>query len=331
MKTFLSTTGSGISRATCKPDGSWTVEQTLTGQAVTCLAKDPLKPGVVYAGTRTSGVLHSLDGGQSWTPTGLAGQTVKAVAVSPLNPGVIYAGTKPALLYVSHDYGQHWAELPSFRKIFSRRFWFSPAESPHTAYIQGIALSPVDPNVIIVGIEFGAVVRSTDGGKTWQDHRKGALRDCHTITFHFSQGNWVYEAGGTGAGTAISQDGGNTWVQNRAGLDRHYGWACAADPLQPEVSYLSVSSSPSKAHSENDAQAFIFRSNLDGKWVKLDGGLPQPLMYMPYALLTDPSEPGHVYTGLSNGDVWCSKNLGEAWEQLPFNLKSVHRSMVMLP
>lgn len=330
MRTFLSTTGSGISRATCKPDGRWIIEQTLTGQEVTCLATDIIRPGSIYAGTRTSGVLHSLDGGLSWTPTGLDGQTVKAIAASPLNPGVIYAGTKPALIYVSHDFGQHWEELPSFRKIFSRRFWFSPAEAPFTAYIQGIALSPVDPNMIVIGIEAGAVVRSTDGGKTWQDHRPGALRDCHSITFHSSQGNWVYEAGGTGAGTAISRDDGNTWVQNRAGLDRHYGWACAADPLHPEISYLSVSLSPSKAHSMNDAKAFIFRSNSDGNWEKLGGGLPQPLKHMPYALLTDPSEPGYVYAGLSNGDVWFSKDQGEAWERLPCNLKSVHRSMIML-
>lgn len=331
MRTFLSTTGSGICRATCGSDGRWTVEQALAGQVVTCLAADPLRHGEVYAGTHTSGVLRSVDGGQSWTPSGLAGQVVKSIAVSPLVPGMLFAGTKPACLFRTLDYGLHWEELLSFRKIFSRRFWFSPAEAPFTAYIQGIALSPVDQDVIVIGVEFGAVVRSVDGGKTWQDHRKGALRDCHSITFHSSQGNWVYEAGGTGAGTAISRDGGNTWVQNRAGLDRHYGWACAADPFHPEVSYLSISSSPSKAHSENDAQAFIFRSNADGKWEKLEGGLPRPLQHMPYALLTDPSEPGHVYAGLSNGDVWCSKNLGEAWERLPFNLNSIHRSMVMLP
>jgi hypothetical protein len=331
MATFLSTTGSGISRATCRPDGRWTVEQALTGQAVTCLAAAPFQSGSVYAGTRTSGVLHSTDGGQSWTPTGLAGRIVKAIAVSPLVPGMLFAGTKPACLFRSLDYGLSWEELTSFRNIFSRRFWFSPAEPPFSAYIQGIALSPADTAVILVGIEAGAVVRSVDGGKTWQDHRKGALRDCHSITFHSSQGNWVYEAGGTGAGIAISRDGGNTWEQNRAGLDRHYGWACAADPVHPEVSYVSVSPSPSNAHSESDAQAYIYRSNVAGKWEKLDGGLPQPLNHMPYALLTDPSEPGHVYAGLSNGDVWYSRDLGDSWERLPLNLKSIRRSMILLP
>ena len=331
MKVFLSTNGDGISRAERIDDTGWRLENLLDGQEVTCLTVDPLQAGAIYAGTRGQGVLHSTDDGKTWSSAGLIGHTVKAISVSPQNPGVIYAGTKPALLYVSYDHGQHWAELSSFRKITSRRFWFSPAETPFTAYVQGIALSPVDQNVIVVGIEFGAVVRSTDGGKTWGDHRKGALRDCHSITFHGSQGNWIYEAGGTGAGTAISQDGGNTWTQNQAGLDRHYGWACAADPFQPEISYLSVSPAPSKAHSENNAQACIFRSGAEGKWEKLAGGLPQPLNYMPYALLTDPSEPEHVYAGLSNGDVWCSQDRGASWSQMPFSLKSVRRSMVMLP
>ena len=276
-----------------------------------------------------NGVLCSPDQGRSWFPAGLSGHTVKALSVSRHLPGMVYAGTKPACIFVSRDQGQHWDELPSFRKIFSRRFWFSPAEAPFTAYIQGIALSPSDPQVILVGIEAGAVVRSTDGGETWEDHRHGALRDCHSITFHTSKGEWVYEAGGTGAGVAVSQDGGRTWRQPKAGLDRHYGWACAADPFQPEICYLSVSPSPLKAHSEKNAQATIFRSNRNGEWQKLGGGLPQPLDHMPYALLTDPSEPGNVYAGLSNGDVWRSQDLGNSWDRMPFNLNSVNRTMIM--
>ncbi len=330
MNYFLSVAGTGIARAERAGTAGWRVEKLLQGQGITCLASDPLQAGMIYAGTRENGILLSVDYGRTWSPGGLPGKTVKALCASPLKPGLIYAGTKPALLFTSQDQGQHWQELPAFRQIFSRRFWFSPAEPPGTAYIQGIALSPEDLNVIVIGIEFGAVVRSTDGGKTWQDHRSGALRDCHSITFHTSNGHWVYEAGGTGAGTAISQDGGATWTQNKTGLDRHYGWACAADPVQPQVSYVSLSPSPFKAHSENDAQAFIFRSDSEGVWKKLGGGLPQPLKHMPYALLTDPKDPGHVYAGLGNGDVWFSPNQGETWEQLPFNLGGIERAMIML-
>lgn len=330
MNTFLATTGNGISRATCEPDGRWSVGQAMENQPVMCLAADPFQPGRVYAGTRGIGLLCSDDFGRTWNARGLGNQTIKAIAVSPLIPGLLFAGVKPASIFRSMDYGQTWKEITSFHKIFSRHFWFSPAEKPFTAYVQGIALSPTDPNVILVGIEAGAVVRSEDGGKTWQDHRRGALRDCHSITFHAKNGSWAYEGGGTGGGVAISQDGGNTWMQPKAGLDRHYGWACAADPQDPSIIYASLSPSPMKAHSDRNAQAYIYRFTKAGHWEKLKGGLPDPLNHMPYSLLTDKSEPGCVYAGMSNGDVWRSLNKGDTWERLPLNLSGIHQQMIML-
>jgi hypothetical protein len=330
MNTFLATTGNGISRATRKADGRWATGSALESQPVTCLAADPMHPGRVYAGTRGGGAFCSEDCGRTWSPRGLGGQTIKAMAASPLIPGMILAGTKPAYIFLSKDYGQTWEEITSFRKIFSRLFWISPAEKPFTAYVQGIALSPTDPNVILTGIEAGAVVRSSDGGKTWQDHRRGALRDCHSISFHTSDGSRAYEGGGTGAGVAISQDGGSTWRQPRSGLDRHYGWACTADPQDASVIYASLSPSPMKAHSDGNAQAHIYRHTDRGGWKKLKGGLPEPLDHMPYSLVTHASEPGCVYAGMSNGDVWRSPNQGDTWEQLPFNLARIRYQMIML-
>ncbi len=327
---FLATMGLGVARAEQAANGNWSVEFLLANQDVQCLAADPLDANTIYAGTKGNGVLRSRDRGKTWQRAGLDGQIVKAVAVSRAEPGTIYAGTKPALVFVSRDGGVTWNELAAFRKIFSRRFWFSPAESPFTAYVQAIGLSPSDPNVIIAGIEAGAVVRSADGGKIWSDHRGGALRDCHSLTFHAANPDWVYEAGGSGAGVSFSRNAGASWTQPRAGLDRHYGWACAADPSRPEVWYASVSPGPFMAHSNSNAQAYIFRATGGAAWEKLDGGLPQPLDHMPYALLTDSAAPGHIYAGLSNGDVWHSANNGDAWEKLPFSLRSINRTLIML-
>lgn len=327
-RVFLSTAGSSVARAECGTDGGWSVELLLEGTAVRCLASDPHQPNVVYAGTKGNGVLRSQDRGKTWQSSGMEAQDVKALAVSPTEPGTLYAGTKPACVFVSRDGGAHWEELSAFRKISSRRFWLSPAEKPFTAYVQGIALSPTDPQVIVVGIEAGAVVRSTDGGNTWQDHRRGALRDCHSITFHRTNGDWVYEGGGTGGGAAFSRDAGNTWTQVRQGLDRHYGWAAAADSVRPDVWYVSISPSPMKAHSSGNAQAYIFRSIEGGAWERLTGGLPQPLSHMPYALLPDAA--GHLYVGLSNGDIWHTADYGDHWQQLPVNVGSIWTAMVML-
>ncbi len=325
---FISTNGSRLARAECQND-QWSVEVLLEDANVRCLAADPHNPNIVYAGTQDKGVLRSNDRGKTWQPLGMGSHVVKAIAISPAEPGLIVVGTRPASVFISHDGGQSWIESVSFKKT-RRFFWFSPAEKPFTAYVQGIALSPIDPNVMVVGVELGAVVRSTDGGKTWESHRNGALRDCHSIRFHATNGDWVYEGGGTGAGAAFSRDAGNTWTQSKQGLDRHYGWAAAADPVRPEVMYVSLSPSPMKAHSTDNAQAYIFRSIGGSTWEKLSGGLPQPLNYMPYGLLTDPDVPGHLYAGLSNGDVWHTADYGDHWQQLPVNMGMVWTAMIML-
>jgi hypothetical protein len=184
---------------------------------------------------------------------------------------------------------------------------------------------------LFILIEFGAVVQSRDGGQSWTGHRRGALRDCHSLTFHATHGDWVYEGGGTGAGVSVSRDAGATWIQPKEGLDRHYGWAVAADPAQPDVWYASLAPGPRSAHSENDAQAAIVRAIGGAPWQTLTGGLPQPLNYMPYALLTDPSAPGQVYAGLSNGEVWHSTDHGETWHRLPVHFGKIHRTLLLLP
>lgn len=325
---FLAATGNGIGYSRRTGTGTWDVEHLLTGTDVRCFSGDPLNSDTVYAGTQGSGVLRSDDRGRTWRPAGLDGKIVKSLAVSRTEPKTVYAGTKPALLYVSCDGGDSWTELDGFRRVPWRWLWFTPAEPPFwQPIVQGIALSPTDPAVIVAGIEYGAVVRSEDGGRSWSGHRRGALRDCHSLTSNVANHDWLYE-GGDGGGAA-SQDGGRTWMRSGQGLDRRYGWAAAGDPGDPAVWYLSASPSAFKAHGDGTAQAHLFR-NTGGIWHKLTGGLPQPLDYMPYALLTDAAAPGHLYAGLANGEIWFSADRGDSWMQLPLSLGGIHRNLLML-
>ena len=153
--------------------------ETAVTQLAQTLAADPANSDVVYAGSNGNGIFRSEDKGRTWAPWGLEGQIVKALAVSPHDPETIYAGLKPAMMAVSRDGGQSWQELESFRRIRGRRFWFSPAEPPDKRpYVQAITISPTEPDVVLAGIEFGAVVRSEDGGRTWSDVQ----------TTHFAKG-----------------------------------------------------------------------------------------------------------------------------------------------
>ncbi len=171
-----------------------------------------------------------------------------------------------------------------------------------------IAPSPHDADLILVGIELGGLMRSADGGATWQDHRPGAARDVHSLAWHPRTEGRAYEAGGDGA--AWSEDAGETWQPADEGRDRHYTWSVAVDPQDPGVWYVSASTGPFVAHSlRGDPQARIFKRH-DGGWRALAGGLPEPLQAMPYALVATERR---LFAGLADGQLWESSDRGEVW------------------
>ena len=112
----------------------------------------------------------------------------------------------------------------------------------------------------------------------------------------------------------------------------------AADPATTKIIYFSASDMPNllrgewepPAHQDGDARTSIYRTVDGSPWERLTGGLPQPLDYMAYALVTDPENPGHLYAGLANGDVWYTEDYGDHWNQLPFNLGRINRVMIAL-
>lgn len=327
-KIFLATFDKGITRAECDPNGDWRIERLVIDHQITCLANDPSNRRIVYAGTR-NGVLRSDDCGQTWRLSGMDGWVVKSLAVSPHDGNVVYAGTKPALMFISRDSGRTWAELDGFRRIPNRWWWFSPAELPdRRPYVFAIALSPSEPGTLLAGVEFGAVVRSDDGGRTWSRHRRGALRDCHSLKYHTANGNWVYEAGGSGGGAAFSQDGGLTFRKARQGLAKNYGLVCAADPEKPEIWYVCVAPSPFNAFGK-EPEIYLYRSIGGAGWQPI-GWQSHPLPVAATALTTIPGAPGHLYAGLYNGDIWHTTDYGDSWIKMPFSFAGIWFSLLVI-
>lgn len=337
--TILATIDPGVARAEQAHNGTWNVERVLAGEPVTSLGAGPPESEVVWAGTAAGKVWRSDDAGRNWrlrSPEhGIGMSGIRAIGVAPHDPDIVYVGTKPAGVWWTHDGGASWAESPGFARA-RRWFWFSPAEPPSVQpYVSAICVSPDDPDVILAGIEAGAVLRSEDGGRTWSDHRLRADRDCHALTFHATDGLWAYEAGG--GGPAFSRDGGRTWRHAAAGLEGRYSMACAADPERPEVWYVSASPligwprfwQMPVAHVDGHAHASLYRSSGGADWERLTGGLPQPLDHMAYGLATDPGRPGRIYAGLANGEVWWSEDHGDSWSRLPVDLGGVRRAFLV--
>ena len=74
-------------------------------------------------------------------------------------------------------------ELTGLLELPSRPTWSFPPR-PWTSHVRWIAPSPHDADLLLVGIELGGLMRSTDRGETWHDHRPGAQRDVHSLAWH---------------------------------------------------------------------------------------------------------------------------------------------------
>ena len=295
------------SRASTRPRAAGPSRLALADSGAQCLALDPADGETVYVGSAEGGVRKTTDGGRTWAEQGLDERQIFSVAVSAAD-GAVYAGTEPSALFRSDDGGETWRELMGLLELPSRPTWSFPPR-PWTSHVRWIAPSPHEAATILVGIELGGLMRSTDGGETWQDHRPGAQRDVHSLAWHRRDPGRAYEAGGGGA--AWSRDGGETWSPADEGRDRHYTWSVAVDPDDPELWYVSASRGPFAAHGRGDPQANVYR-RLNGGWEVLRGGLPDPLPAMPYALVASSDR---LLAGLANGELWESRDRGDKWRR----------------
>jgi photosystem II stability/assembly factor-like uncharacterized protein len=154
-------TGYGLARST---DGGRTWTEARFGRGVrrhpTVVA---ISGTTAYAGTFGGGLFGSTDGGGSWHALGLAGvRFVQALAISPADPKVVYAGlygSQARGLYKSVDSGASWQSLTDALDID----------------VTTIALNPQNPAIVYIGTPGGenGVLRSTDGGTSWQPASSG--------------------------------------------------------------------------------------------------------------------------------------------------------------
>jgi photosystem II stability/assembly factor-like uncharacterized protein len=297
MSGLLVATGSSLVRV-----GDGGVDVLLPRPGLQCVAVDSER---ILAGSRGSGLWESNDGGATWRNAELPATDVFSVAFSPVD-GSAYAGCEPSALYVRRD-GGSWQELAALRELPSAPTWSFPPR-PWTSHVRWIAPSPHDAGLVLVGIELGGLMRTTDGGETWADHRPGAQRDVHALAWHQTEAGRAYEA--AGGGTAWSHDGGDNWEPADAGRDRHYTWALAIDPRDPDRWYVSASPGPFEAHGSRPARAALYRWTDGGPWQELDLGLERPLEAMPYALAATDTR---LVAGLRDGRLFESADGGDTW------------------
>lgn len=263
----------------------------------TCLAADPRIPGRAWCGTDRGGVFRSDDGGASWHSVGLREQRITALTASPAEEDTVWVGTEPSAVWHSGDGGSTWERTRDLRQLPSSSEWSFPPR-PDTHHVRWIASHPRQPGRLWVAIEAGALVSTSDGGRSWRDRVPEGPWDTHELAVHPDRPEALRVSAGDGY--FESPDGGVTWETPRAGLDVGYLRSVAIDPGRPDVVVVSAASRPHAAYVAGASDGRLYRRVGRGRWERVVDGWPDP---------PDTIAP-LVRAGTAGGELWAADERG---------------------
>lgn len=282
----------------------------LAGAMISRIYIEGARPQNVIAASTNAGLLASDTYGDQWIVL-LPGFTAYDAFVNPFNDKEIFvAGSKSRLaaIYKSADRGASWIQVYN--------------EPTGQIAVTVLAFDRSDPRIMYAGLSSGAVLKSGDGGDTWNSL---AVFDARVVEISVSQ-NLLYGLTLAG-GLNRSVDGGRTWaklafsqsptyfndlyldpanssdlyVATSLGLyrseDAGVTWNKLSVPATPEVTDVTaVAVNPGKKNQIFTAiRSTVYRSD--------DGGRNWRTVQLPTnrtiaSIVIDPFEPNRVYVGL---------------------------------
>jgi photosystem II stability/assembly factor-like uncharacterized protein len=296
-----------------------------------------LAEGWSFAGAHSGGLFRSEGGSARWTPAmdGIdrAHDQVYTLAAQQRAGGVVlWAGTQPAALYRSDDLGATWVEVPSILDVPDTDKWDFPAP-PHVAHVKNIAFHPSDDAMLYVCVEQGAVLKSVDDGRTWQELAgysradDKAYRDAHRIEIAAAHPNKLFLSSGEGVYT--SDDAGLTWTHLTKKRDRiGYPDQMFIDPDDERTVYVAgAAQSPPHWRETHDGNPGILRSRDGGAtWSELTAGLPANIRGNIEAMTLCHGPHGvELFAGTATGDVFMSANRGDSWTTIASGLPAISK------
>jgi photosystem II stability/assembly factor-like uncharacterized protein len=277
----------------------------------------------LYAATSRGGVFRSDDSGRSWREINEGVVYKEAWSLAQhAETGELVLGTGPTAIFKSDDGGDHWTECEQLRTLPETKDWTFP-NPPHVSHVKGLALSAGDRQIIFGAVEEGWLIRSRDGGKTWQNIKAGTEFDSHSVAV--MPDNPAIVIATSGQSFYKSNDGGDHFTKHDRGLDRSYMAQVALHPSRPEVFFTAAAAVPPPGWRRPEgADSGFYRSEDRGEsWRRLTGGLPEHCKAAPRAVASDPVEADCFYFGMTDGSVWMTEDGGESFGQIIGGLPQV--------
>ncbi len=262
----------------------------LPGGDIVDLAFAASKPNVVYLASFTNamGIWRSDDAGETWrqvlADSAAGGPAhIHRIAVHPTDPDVVLiAGPRNLIKMVMAEGGVQWKSV--YPPVV-------PAEDP-TIHMFAPAFSPSMPSVAYVAHKQGNILKSTDGGDTWQAvSRIESEGRIASIAVDPRRPDTVY----VGAGVTVfkSTDGGGEW--------------------QPVLAQ-GTDGAPSDFAISPASSDVVFAATPGGLFKTSDGGATwrRTLDHKAHSVQVAPSDSRVVYAGTPEG-VFKSSDGGETW------------------
>jgi photosystem II stability/assembly factor-like uncharacterized protein len=328
----------------------WSGHDDASGRVVS-IAPHPTEPDTVYIASASGGIWKTTDGGLLWVPMTdeLPILNHGAVALDPTNPEVVYAGTGEYTtestgdgLFRSEDGGLTWERIatiwevgatcsqivvdptnPDVIHVTSERGYIRSTDGglswirrlPWSA--SDVAVNPVDPQIVYVGVHSKGIYRSVNGGQSFSKLNDGLPQDDVRrilIDVSPSDPDVVYAVIVNGIsslrGLYQSTDGGDSWSKknNTPNFPYPQGWydvflgVHPTDPLRVFGGGVFPTYAP----------AGVIRSYDGGdSWLDISisefGGQVHPDQHA-IAWGAD----GAMWIG-NDGGVWKSYNDGDSW------------------
>jgi photosystem II stability/assembly factor-like uncharacterized protein len=309
--------------------GGWRIaRRMLQDKHISAIVTEP-ESGLTFVGAFHGSLQATADQGKTWEMrnSGLTEHDVYSLAAVRQNGGTrLYLGTEPAHMFRSDDLGLSWRELPRLRSVPSVPKWKFPVP-PHVAHTKHITFDPHEPNTVYASIEVGALLRSRDGGETWEQI-EGVYEDVHRLAIHPRDPKRLYVV--TGHGLYVSSDGGITfepWVARPSPI-AGYPDGLVIHPRNPQLMFLGAADvGPGTWMKTHYAGAKISRSRDGGRtWEMLQNGLPERMQASIEALcLEDWGESASLFAATTAGEVYCSDDAGEQWSRIISGLAPISK------
>lgn len=287
-------------------------------------------PRRLYVGTTRGGVYRSDDAGATWRACNdnLLSFSVWSLVQHP-KTGTLWLGTEPSAVYRSDDRGETWTPCPHLQTLPTTIDWTFP-QPPHVSHVKHLAVHPTDPDVVMGAVEEGWLIRTTDGGQSWENLKDGCHFDSHSVAF--MPDNPTVVTSTAGHGFFRSEDGGDHFAECVNGLDHQYLAQVVVHAERPRVLLTAGAAGPPPTwRGPRGGDAGFYRSENQGAtWERLTGGLPELLKGAPRSTAGDRADVESFLVGLSDGSVWLSENSGGSFRQILGGIPGVG-SMTVAP